>query len=93
MSKLANSPVIVEAAINGETRPERNPNVPRNPEEIIADVFRCLDAGASMIHAHNDAIRKTGRKAAEAYLLGGPPVPSRAPTPTRAPRVRGRLGR
>ena len=61
MSKLANSPVIIEAAINGETRPERNPNVPRKPEEIIADVFRCLDAGASMIHAHNDDIRKTGR--------------------------------
>ncbi len=74
MSKLENSPVIIEAAINGETRPERNPNAPRKPEEIIADVFRCLDAGASIIHAHSDDIRKTGRESADAYLLAWQPI-------------------
>lgn len=60
--------VIIEAAINGETKPERNPNAPRKPAEIIADVFRCLDAGASIIHAHSDDITRTGRAAADAYL-------------------------
>jgi uncharacterized protein (DUF849 family) len=60
--------VIIEAAINGETKPERNPNAPRKPEEIIADVLRCLDAGASIIHAHSDDIMRTGREAAEGYL-------------------------
>jgi uncharacterized protein (DUF849 family) len=62
------TPVIIEAAINGETQPDRNPNAPRKPEEIIADVFRCLDAGASIIHAHTDDIQKTGREAADRYL-------------------------
>lgn len=61
-------PVVLEAAINGETRPERNPNVPRKPEEIAADAIRCLDAGATLIHAHNDDIRETGRRAADLYL-------------------------
>ena len=61
-------PLIIECAINGETRPERNPNAPRKAEEIVADVFRCLDAGATVIHAHTDDIQKTGREAADAYL-------------------------
>ena len=61
-------PLIVECAINGETRPDRNPNAPRQPDEIVADVLRCLDAGASVIHAHTDDIQKTGRTAADAYL-------------------------
>ena len=62
------TPLIIECAINGETRPERNPNAPRKAEEIVADVFRCLDAGATVIHAHTDDIQKTGREAADAYL-------------------------
>ncbi len=65
MADIDATPVIIEAAINGETRPDRNPNAPRKPEEIIADVSRCLDAGASVIHAHTDDIMKTGRDAAE----------------------------
>jgi len=62
------TPLIIECAINGETQPDRNPNAPRKAEEIITDVFRCLDAGATVIHAHTDDIRKTGRQAADAYL-------------------------
>lgn len=68
------APVVLEAAINGETRPEKNPNVPRTPDEIIADVIRCLDAGASLIHAHSDDIRRTGRAAANAYLAAWKPI-------------------
>jgi uncharacterized protein (DUF849 family) len=68
------APVVLEAAINGETRPEKNPNVPRTPDEIIADVIRCLDAGASLIHAHSDDIRRTGRAAANAYLAAWNPI-------------------
>jgi uncharacterized protein (DUF849 family) len=73
------SPVLIEAAINGETRPERNPNVPRKPEEIAADAIRCLDAGASVIHAHNDDIRQNGRAAADLYLAAWRPVLERRP--------------
>jgi uncharacterized protein (DUF849 family) len=61
-------PVILEAAINGETSPERNPHVPRKPAEIVTDALRCLDAGASLLHAHADDIRAIGREAADLYL-------------------------
>jgi len=71
--------LIIEAAINGETRPERNPNAPRKAEEIVADVFRCLDAGATIIHAHSDDILRTGREAAEGYLAAWRPILAERP--------------
>lgn len=79
MSGVDAQPVILEAAINGETRPDRNPNVPRKPEEIAADTFRCLDAGAGLIHAHNDDIRETGRAAADLYLAAWAPILAERP--------------
>jgi uncharacterized protein (DUF849 family) len=60
--------VIIEVALNGGKPKHRNPNVPREPEEIIADTFRCLDAGASIVHAHNRDFALTGRSAADDYL-------------------------
>jgi len=68
------APVIIECAINGETRPERNPNAPRTKDEIQADVFRCLDAGASVIHAHSEDIMATGEAAAALYLKAWEPI-------------------
>lgn len=62
------TPVIIEAAINGGSSKKRNPNVPREPQEIIEDTFRCLDAGASIIHAHNSDYMLTGKAAADDYL-------------------------
>lgn len=61
-------PVIIEAAINGGSSKRRNPNVPREPVEIIDDAYRCLDAGASIIHAHNSDYQLTGQAAADDYL-------------------------
>lgn len=61
-------PVIIEAAINGGSSKRRNPNVPREPAEIIEDTYRCLDAGASIIHAHNSDYQLTGQAAADDYL-------------------------
>jgi len=46
------TPVIVEAAINGVTAPERNASVPRSRAEIAVDVVRCLAAGAAIVHSH-----------------------------------------
>ena len=46
--------VIIEAAINGGTPKSRNPNVPRTPAEVAAEGLRCLAAGASIVHNHND---------------------------------------
>lgn len=79
MPSSESQPVILEAAINGETRPDKNPNVPRKPEEIVADTFRCLDAGATLIHAHNDDIRETGRSAADLYLAAWGPILAERP--------------
>ena len=62
------TPVIIEAAINGGSSKRRNPNVPRAPSEIIEDAYRCLDAGASIIHAHNSDYQLTGKEAADDYL-------------------------
>ena len=62
------TPVIIEAAINGGSSKRRNPNVPREPSEIIASAYRCLDAGASIIHAHNSDYQLTGKAAADDYL-------------------------
>jgi len=67
-------PLVIEAAINGETQPDRNPNTPRKPDEIITDVLRCQDAGATVIHAHTDDIRLTGREAADHYLAAWRPI-------------------
>jgi 3-keto-5-aminohexanoate cleavage enzyme len=79
MVRISELPVIIEAAINGETQPDRNPNVPRKPEEIGADVLRCLDAGASVIHAHSDDIRQNGRASAELYLAAWRPILAKRP--------------
>ena len=62
------TPVIIEAAINGGSSKRRNPNVPREPSEIIEDTYRCLDAGAAIIHAHNSDYQLTGQIAADDYL-------------------------
>src|SRR5436190_378733 len=68
------TPVIIEAAINGVTAPERNPAVPRSPAEIAADAVRCLAAGAAIVHSHNAEFALDGARAAERYLEAWRPV-------------------
>ncbi|HXY93022.1 MAG TPA: 3-keto-5-aminohexanoate cleavage protein [Acidimicrobiia bacterium] len=48
-------PVVIEVAVNGVTRKERNPTVPVEPDEVAADTIRCLDAGATVVHTHPHA--------------------------------------
>jgi uncharacterized protein (DUF849 family) len=67
-------PVLIEAAINGGTTRARNPHVPVTPHEIRADAMRCFDAGATIVHAHNDDIRLTGMDAAARYLEAWAPL-------------------
>lgn len=73
------TPVIIEAAINGATSKKRNPNVPLDPAEIVRDTLRCLDAGASVIHAHNSDFRLLGKAAAEEYLEAWRPILAERP--------------
>ena len=45
--------LIINAAITGSVPTKAdNPNVPITPEEILAEVGRCRDAGASIVHLH-----------------------------------------
>jgi 3-keto-5-aminohexanoate cleavage enzyme len=53
MSQAA-SPVLLEVALNGGTRKARNPHVPVSIEELRVDALRCLEAGAQIIHQHDD---------------------------------------
>lgn len=63
------TPVILEAAINGMTSKQKNPNSPREPEEIVRESLLCYELGATIVHAHNSDIMLTGREAADDYLL------------------------
>ena len=47
-----NAPVIIEVAVNGLCKKGRNPHVPETVAEIIEDGTGCIEAGASIIHAH-----------------------------------------
>jgi 3-keto-5-aminohexanoate cleavage enzyme len=76
---VAESPVIVEAAINGLTSKERNPHVPVTPDEIAADALRCLAAGAAVVHNHVDVFMVEGDVAAARYLEGWRPVLAERP--------------
>lgn len=67
-------PVIIEAAINGLTSKQENPNVPRSAEEITDDALACLEAGATIIHNHVDVVMVDGPTAAASYLASWVPV-------------------
>jgi 3-keto-5-aminohexanoate cleavage enzyme len=76
---VADHPVIIEAAINGVTKRDRNPNVPIEPEEIAADTLACIAAGASIIHNHIDRTGLSLAEAAGRYLEGWRPVLAERP--------------
>jgi len=71
---VTTQPVIIEAAINGATTPDRNPHVPRTPDAIAADALACFAAGAAIVHNHVDKVMVPGEEAAERYLEGWRPV-------------------
>lgn len=46
-------PLIINAAVTGMVPTnDDSPSVPISPQEIIADVRRCRDAGATIVHLH-----------------------------------------
>jgi uncharacterized protein (DUF849 family) len=71
--------VIIEVAINGMTKPERNPHAPLTPDAIRADASRCLDAGASIIHAHNHDITLHADDASGPYIEAWHPLLAERP--------------
>ena len=74
-------PAIIEVALNGTTTKERNPHVPRSPTEITSDALACIEAGATIVHNHNDEpmwVRRR-RPRAEPYLEAWRPILDRHP--------------
>jgi uncharacterized protein (DUF849 family) len=86
------TPVIIEAAINGGTTKEQNPNVPRSPEEIAADALDCFAAGAAIVHNHIDRFDIDDDEAAERYLEGWRPILAARPDALIYPTVSQRAG-
>ncbi|MBV8951472.1 MAG: 3-keto-5-aminohexanoate cleavage protein [Actinobacteria bacterium] len=64
---MSDRPVIIEAALNGVTRKDRNRNVPVTPEELAEDAIRCIDAGATVVHTHSHDMSAPPEQNAEAY--------------------------
>ncbi len=62
------TPVILECAINGSVTKATNPHAPGTPAEHTADVIRCLDAGASIIHMHSNQPSEDVKSAAQTYI-------------------------
>jgi 3-keto-5-aminohexanoate cleavage enzyme len=71
---MQESPVVIEAAINGVTDKRRNPHVPVTPEEIAADALACLEAGAAVVHNHVDKQAADGATIAARQLEGWRPI-------------------
>ncbi|HEX7094310.1 MAG TPA: 3-keto-5-aminohexanoate cleavage protein [Acidimicrobiales bacterium] len=83
------APVIIEVALNGVTTRERNPHVPRSPDEIARDAIECIDAGASIVHVHNAEMGLPWREAAARYAEALRPVRDARPSAVLYPTMGG----
>lgn len=84
-----NQPVIIEVAVNGATTKERNPKVPLHPDEIAADAAACIDAGATVVHIHNDKMGLSWQDAATRYAEALRPLRASHPTAVLYPTMGG----
>jgi uncharacterized protein (DUF849 family) len=66
--------VIIEAAVNGATTKDTNPNVPITAEEIATDALAVLAAGAAIVHVHCNPVSGPDDEVAERYLEAFRPV-------------------
>jgi hypothetical protein len=80
--KKEETPVILEVAINGSTNKKVNATAPETPAEIAQQAIECLDAGATIIHAHTNKPMQDADAAAQIYieaLAGSQEAPQRNP--------------
>jgi len=76
---VAGTPVILECAINGSTTKARNPLAPDTAAEHTAEIIRCLDAGATILHTHSNRPNPDPKIAAQFYLDSFGPVRKKHP--------------
>ena len=75
----AETPVILEVAINGSVNKKVNPTAPETPAEIAAQSIQCLDAGATIVHAHTNQPMEDAKAAARVYVEAFKPVREKHP--------------
>ncbi|GAA0468925.1 3-keto-5-aminohexanoate cleavage protein [Parasphingorhabdus litoris] len=65
----ADTPLIIEVSLNGSVKPEQNPTVPYDDDDIVAQAVECMEAGAALVHNHtrDPVFGKTGMMDAEDY--------------------------
>jgi 3-keto-5-aminohexanoate cleavage enzyme len=85
---VSSEPVIIEAAINGQTSKDTNLHVPKEPEEIAADALACIAAGAAVIHNHIDLMGTSEDETVARYLEGWRPILAARPDALVYPTVR-----
>lgn len=86
-------PLVIEAALNGATTKAQNPHVPRSAAEIVSSALRCVTAGASIVHNHNDEPNfgaPTGRHSAAPYRTAWARILEKEPDLLLYPTVAGR---
>ncbi len=71
---VENIPVILECAINGATTKAKNPLAPGTLAEHSAEIIRCLDAGATIVHSHSNEPNEDPSIAAQPYIEAYKPV-------------------
>ncbi len=67
-ASAADTPVVLECAINGSTTKATNPLAPETVEEQTAEIIRCLDAGATIVHTHSNQPNEDPKVAARSYM-------------------------
>jgi uncharacterized protein (DUF849 family) len=68
------TPAILISSINGAHSKAVHPSVARTSSEVTAEAFKCLDAGVSIIHAHNEDFSWSDKRAAADYVAAWSPV-------------------
>ena len=71
---VENIPVVLEVAICGGTTKAMNPVAPETDEEKAAEIIRCFDAGATIVHTHSNQPTEDLNKAAQPYIDHFTPV-------------------
>ena len=77
--KKEDTPVILEVAINGSATKKVNPTAPETPAEIAQQAIECLDAGATIIHAHTNKPMEDADAASQVYIDAFNPVREKHP--------------
>jgi uncharacterized protein (DUF849 family) len=76
---VEDTPVVLECAISGSTTKAKNPAVPETVEEHIAEIGKCFDAGATIVHSHSNQPNPDPKVAAQFYLDTFGPVRKKHP--------------